>query len=317
MYLPRVALSAEDVERRAGLPPGWVLRHSGVEVRYECVMPETLATMAQEAVRLALEDAGIGFPEIDLIVDCSTCRHQPIPCNAAILQAIFGSEAHGIPCMDVQGACLGFVLGLNVANGLLAAGGYERILLVCSEAGLPGVNWDEPESATLMGDGAAAVIVERAEPRADYYFRHETYSAHVEDCEVRGGGHRLPAYLFKEENVADYLFHMDGPQVFRTALLRLPQMFECLIEEASTDRASLLVVPHQASPRAVESVRRVLKLTSNQFVNRVAKMGNMIAASIPAMLHEVRQEGRLHPGQPVMLLGTSAGYAQAGLIFTP
>lgn len=317
MYLPRVALTAEDVERRAGLPAGWVLRHSGVEVRYECAAPESLATMAHEAVRLALEDGGIGLAEIDLIVDCSTCRHQPIPCNAAILQSAFGPEAQGIPCMDVQGACLGFVLGLNVANGLLATGGYKRILLVCSEAGLPGVNWDEPESATLMGDGAAAVIVERTDPRATYFFRHETYSAHVADCEVRGGGHRLPPYFFTEDNAADYRFHMDGPQVFRTALTRLPPMFDRLTNEAQAARTSLFVVPHQASPRAVESVRRVLKLSPEQYVNRVSTMGNLIAASIPVVLDQLRREGRLHPGNPVMLLGTSAGYAQAGLIFVP
>src|SRR4051794_39887805 len=122
LYLPRRKLTDEDVDARAGRPAGWARAHVGVLERYECLPPEDLATMACAAVRCAMRDAGVGWGDIDLILDGSTCRYQPIPCNAAYLQQFLGPDAQGIPCMDVQSTCLGFVLGLHVANALFASG---------------------------------------------------------------------------------------------------------------------------------------------------------------------------------------------------
>jgi 3-oxoacyl-[acyl-carrier-protein] synthase-3 len=315
-YLPQTRLTASDVEQRGGLPAGWVDRHTQVAVRYECASPETLATMARQAIVSAMNDARRDWRDIDLLIDCSTSRHQPIPCNAAILQSLFQPEADGVPGMDVHGTCLGFMLGLNVANALLSTGRYRRILLVASEAPLAAANWTEPESSTLLGDGAAAMIVGRCDPRPGFYFRHETYSEHVDECGVLGGGHLLPAFQYSQDQDAAFRFHMEGPRLFRTALRRLPPLVERILDDAQVTCDDLVCVPHQASPHAIEAVRRRLRFTPERFINRAAQTGNLASASIPLLLDELRREQQVHTGQRLLFLGTSAGYSQAGMLLT-
>jgi 3-oxoacyl-[acyl-carrier-protein] synthase III len=315
IYLPPIQLSAEDIDRRAGLPAGWTREHIGVLNRHECAAPESLPGMAVKALHAALEQGGVTWADVDLILDGSTCRHQPIPCNAAIVQAHIGASAHGIPCIDVQSTCLGFIAALHIANSLLASGAYRHIAIVCAEAGLLGVNWKEVESACLMGDGAAAAVLRRAEPRPTYFQAHETFAQYLDTCEIRGGGHRLPPSQYYPGNDAEFRFHMDGPRVFRVALKHLPPLVDRLVDQAGLPRKELHVVPHQASPHAVEAMRRKLDLNPGRFHDRVAAMGNLSAASIPTVFHQCRQEGLIQRGDNVLLLGTSAGYSQAGLIF--
>ena len=219
--------------------------------------------------------------------------------------------------MDVHGTCLGFLLALNVGNALLAAGNCERILLVASEAPLAAANWLEPESSSLLGDGAAAVLIGKRSPNETYFFQHETFSEHVAECHVKGGGHSLPAFDYTPEQDAAYRFHMEGPQLFRTALRRLPPLVEQLLVDGNVAREDVLFVPHQASPHAVESVRRRLKVAPEQFINRAKTLGNMASASIPFVIDQLRRERQFASGRPVLLLGTSAGYSQAGMLFTP
>lgn len=315
-FLPGPGVTATQIERRGRLPLGWIEQHTRVAMRHECAEPESLASMARQAIGRALEDAAVSWSDLDLLIDCSTSRHQPIPCNAAVLQSLFLPESDRIPCMDVHGTCLGFLLGLNVANALLATGAYRRILLVASEAPLAAANWDEPESSTLLGDGAAAMVIGARQPGETYFFRHETYSEHLDECEVRGGGHTLPAFAYSQDVDQHFRFHMEGPRLFKTALTRLPPLVEQLLADANMAAENVVFVPHQASPHAVEAVRRRLKVPAERFVNRARVTGNLVSASIPLVLDQLRREQSLAPGQPVMFLGTSAGYAQAGMLFT-
>ena len=316
-YLPGTGVSAAEIEERARLPAGWIAQHTQVALRYECARPETLATMARHAMQRAMDDANVTWKEIDLLIDCSTSRHQPIPCNGAILQSLFLPESDGVPVMDIHGTCLGFMLALNVVNALFSTGIYQRILLVVSESTLAAANWNEPESSTLLSDGAAALVLQKREPTPNFYFQHETYSKHLEECQVMGGGHSLPAFEFSSDKNDAYRFHMEGPRLFRTALRRLPPLVEQLLDESQIPRDSILFVPHQASPHAVEAVRRRLKVSSDRFINRAAVLGNMASASIPVVVDQLRRNSQLSIGQPVMFLGTSAGFSQAGLLFTP
>lgn len=315
LYLPQHKLTAEDVDARAGKPAGWTRAHTGVLERYECVAPETLATMAHRAIDCAMQNAGVGWSAIDLILDASACRHQPIPCNAAFVQRAIGAAAAGIPCMDVQSTCLGFIAATHVANALFGTGAYRNILIVCSEQALLGVDWDEPESACLMGDGAAAVVLRHAPARDGYFFVQQTFAQDLEVCQIRGGGHVLPVTTYTPETESTFRFHMDGPQLLRIAAKRLPPMTAELLAAAGLDAGDVHVVPHQAAPKALSVVRRMLRFRADRFHNRVARMGNLIAASIPAVLHQCRTEGLLPRDEPILLLGTSAGYSQAGLIF--
>lgn len=315
IYLPSEIVSAEQVDSRMNAPVGWTASRSQVLTRYECLPPESVVTMAGKACHAALQDAGRSIAEIDLIIDCSTSIYQPIPCNAAVYQSQLGPEAVGIPCVDVHGTCLGFVLALNMVNGLFATGAYSRVLLIASEAALAGVNWKQWESASLMSDGAAAIIVEACEPREFFVYRHQTFSEYREACEVRSGGHRQGPFEYSPEHEADFRFSMNGTALFRVARQKLPGMVDEVFEATSVPRNEVRIVPHQASPFAVESIRRIIDHPESHYHNRVARLGNMVAASIPVVLHQVIHESRVKRGDTLMLLGTSAGYAQAACTF--
>ncbi|HEV7278997.1 MAG TPA: 3-oxoacyl-[acyl-carrier-protein] synthase III C-terminal domain-containing protein [Pirellulaceae bacterium] len=320
-YLPKRVLTAEDVDRRAGLPEGWTRRRTGVLTRHECTAPETLATMAAAAMERAMADAkgriDSELRPIDLIIDASTAIHRPIPCNAAHVQAALPAELQGVPCFDVHSTCLGFVVALNVANSLFAAEAYRTIAIVCSEENLVAVNWQEPESACVVGDGAAAAILTRRDDPLDgYAFRHQTWSKHLDLCKVEAGGHVHPPFAYTREEDAKFRFTMDGKRLIRLVAERLPPMTDEVLAAAEADRSQVVVAPHQASPKAQEVVRRLLDVPSERFLGGVEEFGNVASAGMLLALERGLRTGRVKRGDRTLMLGTSAGYSQAGLLFT-
>lgn len=312
--LPAKCITAEELDRRAGLPVGWTEQHTGVRFRYEAVEPENGTTLGCCVVRDALASAGLGLRDLELLVDASLCIQQPIPSNSALLQQALGPEAAGCATMDVHSSCLGFAVAVQVINGLFATGAHHRAVVVCSETHLRGVNWDDPESSHLMGDGAAAVVFEACEPSHDFTFRFETYGAGANLCQVQGGGHRLTPYDYAEEKRALYQFEMDGKGVHKFASTHLPPMVRRVLDEAGARLGDLHVVPHQASGPSIELLARRLGVNRERLHSSVENHGNLVAAGIPFVLHAARAE--LTPGTRVMVIGTAAGYSQAAAIFT-
>lgn len=312
--VPAHLITADELDRRLGLAPGTTLHRTGIRHRYEAREPENASTMTRVVVEQALQEAGCSLREVDQIIDASLCVQQPIPCNAALLQEALGAEAAGIPCIDVHASCLGFVAALNVANGLFASGAVRRILVVCAETPLRGVNWDEPESACLMGDAAVAFVLEATPPLHPCVLRMETYAEGAQLCTVEGGGHRLPPFAYSREHHAKYCFHMEGREVHKMAARYLPELVKRVLREAKCELADLEIVPHQASGPAIELTARRLGFPAHRLHATIAEHGNLVAASIPYVLHQVR---RTRPtGTRVLLLGTAAGYTQAACVLT-
>lgn len=311
--LPRRAVTAGELDRRLGLSPGWTARHTGVLTRYQTSGLAEAESLTRDVCFAALADAGKTLADIDLIVDASLCVQQPIPCNAALVQKILGAEAGGIPCMDVHASCLGFVAALTVVNGLFASGSAHRALIVCAETPLQGVNWDEPESACLMGDAATAFVLEASPRRNPCCFLWETFAEGAHLCEVRGGGHRLPSYAYSESERSAYRFHMDGKTVHKFASRHLPPLLARALKQTGRQLGELNVIPHQASGPALEFMRRRLGLPEDRFHVSIAGHGNLVAAGIPYVLDAARRD--LPPGSPMLVVGTAAGYTQAVAIF--
>lgn len=312
--LPHRCLTAEELDHRAGLPAGWTLQHTGVRLRYEAVAPETGTTIGCQVVRDALRSAGQNLSNLELLVDASLSIQQPIPSNSALLQAALGPDAAGCATMDIHASCLGFVVALQAVNGLFAAGAYRRAVIVCAETPLRGVNWSDPDSAHLMGDGAAAIVLEAAPPADGCALRLQTFGAGADLCRVQGGGHRLPAFDYTPAQHAAYRFEMDGKGVHKFASKRLPPMVHTALGESGTPLADLHVIPHQASGPSIELLARRLGIARERLHSSVEHHGNLLAAGIPFVLHATRS--LLPAGSRVMLVGTAAGYSQAVAIFT-
>jgi 3-oxoacyl-[acyl-carrier-protein] synthase-3 len=314
-YLPPRVVTSAEVEERAGLPAGWIERKTGVRER-RWVETESNSSMGARAAEEAVADAGLKLGDIDLIVNASGSQEQAIPDGGPLLQRELGLAGTGVSCFSLHATCLGFVVALDLCASLLATGRYRRILVVCADIGSVGINVEEPESASLIGDAAAAAVVTLPGPGEASCLlaaRLETYSEGADLTEIRGGGSRRHPNR-PDTKPADNLFHMDGPKVYRLAMERLGGFLEALRPGLSTGLGTIdLVVPHQASLFAVRSLRR-FGIPDDKVVINLDRLGNCIATSIPSALYDAAHDGRLHRGREVLLIGTGAGLSVGGAI---
>lgn len=195
------------------------------------------------------------------------------------------------------------------------------MLIVSADIASVGLDWDRPDGAAIFGDGAAAVVLERAEPAAAergaglLALRMETWSEGREACVLAAGGTRINPARHGGIAPGDALFHMDGQAAFRVAARRLPRFLARLLAEAGVTREDIgVVIPHQASAQALDHARALIGFGKAQVVDIFASHGNQIAASIPTALHHAVSEGRVAPGTLALLIGTSAGISIGGAL---
>lgn len=321
LCVPARAVSAAEIDARAGLRPGWTRHHAGVERRF-FAEGETASQLGAAAARQALNEAGCTLADVDAIICVGGTMQQPIPCNAALLAAELGRETDGLMTFDVNSTCLGFLTGLDVVSAQLMAGSYQRALIVAAEVGSTGLDWSQPESAAIIGDGAAAVVVESIDPDLSPTIlapgilgtSFQTWSEGADLTAIRGGGTGRHARFYTPEQEKHYLFQMDGPGVFRLASQHMPGFVRAFLEDHGwTWQDFTLVIPHQGSPASVALLRRRLGIPAELLFGYAADYGNTIAASIPMGLHLARASGRVTPGDMVLFLGTSAGFSMGAV----
>ena len=307
-YAPPRVETAADLAPRIGRTEEWILTRTGVGERR--IAEERVEVMAARAARAALQS---GEPP-DLIINASASPRQLIPDNAVFIQRELGYE--GIPSYSIHATCLSFIVALHNAAALVDAGAYRRVLVVSAEAGSFARNMSEPESAALVGDGAAAAVLERTSKEEGSElvgWRMSTWPKGAELTEVRGCGQRCyPTH--PETRPEDHLFSMDGPGIYRMARPRVYALVRQLLADVGLTVNDVdWVVPHQASGPGLELLPR-LGFGADRIVNIVAKFGNCIAASVPMALAYLDASGRLQRGDRVLLVGTGAGLSVAGAV---
>ncbi|KAF1013358.1 MAG: 3-oxoacyl-[acyl-carrier-protein] synthase 3 [Stenotrophomonas maltophilia] len=274
--------------------------------------------MGAQAVRQALQHAGLGTGDIDGIVSACGVMEQAIPCQAVLLQRELGLGGSGVPAFDVNATCLGFVVALELVASLLALGRYRRLLIVCSDVPSADLDPNDPITAPLFGDGAVVVLVERSadgQGSALLASALRTYGDGAGLCQVPtcGTGLRLG------DDVAAYQaanhFQMQGKALYREAARRLPGFLQQLLQAADMPLDALdVIVPHQASGQALDHLQRVLGLPPQRLVRILHEQGNQLAASLPMSLHQALCDGRLQRGGHALLIGTGAGLALGGAV---
>jgi 3-oxoacyl-[acyl-carrier-protein] synthase-3 len=297
---PRVQTAAELaplIHRSAE----WIQQHTGVLRRRVAGDDVSPAQLAASAAREAISHSG----PPDLILYAGALTQQLVPDTSAFVQHEL--ELERIPCFTINQTCLSFIAALQVAHGLLKVGSYKRILICSGELATRGRSFEEAESAALLGDGAAAAVVEYSdECESDLiHCSLETWSDGIELCSVRAGNHPPPRPDMSHD--ALFCFHMLGPQLFRFVRPRLKRFLKSFLESAGTSIDQVqLVVPHQASGPGLRLLEQA-GFPSDRIVNIVADYGNCVAASIPMALAVAVQEGRIARGDCVLLVGTAAG----------
>jgi 3-oxoacyl-[acyl-carrier-protein] synthase-3 len=291
--LPEKVVTNGDLEQTLDTSDAWIVERTGIRERH---VGGTTAGLAIEAAEQALARAGRRADQLDAIVLATTTPDQAVPATASAVQHALGA---GGAAFDLNAACSGFVYGLVTADGLLR-GGMERILVIGAETLSTIVDWDDRSTAVLFGDGAGAVVLERGE----------------------GPGRLLGADLGSDGSLLHLLhapkggfIHMDGPEVFRRAVRIMVECSQRALERAGTTADEVaLFVPHQANSRIIDSAVQKLGVDPARVVNVLAGIGNTSAASIPIALASAADEGRLAPGDLVLMVGFGAGMTWAGAV---
>lgn len=317
-YVPRTAVPSTEIDRKLAKPPGWTKRLFKIEKRHYAEPDETTSYMAAKAAALALERAGLDARELDCIVAACGVGEQPIPSTAVLVQNKLGLGDSGIAAFDVNSTCLSFVTAFDLVADAIALGRFGRVLIVSSDIASCGLDWSNPEAAAIFGDGAAAVIVERATPGESGRLiasGMETYGSYQDVCRLEAGGTRVSPYRADDGFWSRTQFKMDGPAALDCVLARLPGFLEKLSHKAAVGIGDLrLLVLHQASSYSLAAVQNHLGFQSDKMVKIFADYGNQIATSIPHVLDRAITANRLVRGDRFLMLGTSAGISFGGLV---
>ena len=300
-YLPAKVLTNYDLEKIVDTSHDWIVSRSGIVERHIAAEGELTSDLAMHASRRAIEAAGISPDEIDLIIVATTSPDQVFPSTACILQDKLGIKSGG-PAFDIQAVCGGFVFALNTADMYIKGGQAKTALVVGAEVLTRILDWNERTTCVLFGDGAGAVVLRASDQpgivasklHSDGSYRHMLKA----EGSIRNG-----------EVDGDPFIKMDGQAVFKFAVKVLSDVVEELLEEQKLTGSDIdWLVPHQANIRIIEATAKKLGLSMDNVVLTVAHHGNTSAASIPLALDTAVREGRIEPGQNILIEAVGGGF---------
>ena len=307
-YLPENIETSEQLAPKIGKSVDWITSRTGVQERR--VSDIDVDLMGAKASKLALKNK---VP--DLILNASGVGKQVIPDTSVFIQKELGFK--GVPSFTIHSTCLSFLVALNTAANFISQNTYKKILIVSSDRGTRGRNYDEPESAALLGDAAAAVLVEKAlddEESCILDFTMNTYPEGSHLTEVRGGGTNLHPHD-SETKFADNLFTMNGPMIYKMARKKVYNQIQLDLKNNNLKADDIdLVVPHQASGLAIKAYSKYGGFSNDKVVNILDKTGNCVAASLPLALAIAYKDNRIKRGDLIYFVGTGAGLSVASCL---
>jgi 3-oxoacyl-[acyl-carrier-protein] synthase-3 len=298
--LPTRRMTNDELAERVETSHQWIVERTGIEARHIAAEGETTATLATEAARGALEAAGIAADKVGLIVLATATPDQTFPASATSVQAALGID--DCIAFDVAAVCTGFLYALSVADNMLKGGMAEYALVIGSETFSRILDWDDRATCVLFGDGAGAILLhaEEGENRGILATRLHADGRHAGLLYVDGG----PSTTGTVGKL-----RMKGREVFRHAVIKLADVLNEVMEATGlrTDEIDW-VVPHQANKRIIDATARKLGLDPKKVVVTVDQHANTSAASVPLALDVAVKDGRIRPGDLVVLEAMGGGF---------
>jgi 3-oxoacyl-[acyl-carrier-protein] synthase III len=300
-YLPSRVLTNADLESMVETSNDWIVDRTGIRERRLAADDETTASLGSEAARMALETAGLRPDQIDLII-CATCSPDGMfPASASLIQEKLGASTAA--AFDINAACTGFLAALATATQFINSGVYERVLVVGAEVLSRIIDWSDRSTCVLFGDGAGAVVLERAESGGVGPFVLKSDGAGAGLLYARGPA-SSPAVAHSE----GFCIVMDGREVFKFAVRAMEDVTRQAIREAGLTPSDIdYVVPHQANQRIISAVGKAMDVPPERMISNVERYGNTSSASIPVALCEAWEEGRLKVGDRIAFVAFGGG----------
>lgn len=302
-YLPEKVVTNKDLEKTMDTSDEWIRERTGIKRRHIAAEGETTSSMGLVAARTAMQMAGVGAEDIDLIVLGTATPDKIFPSTACIIQRQLGVK--GCPAFDVHAACSGFIYGLDVANRYIATGGARTALVIGSETLSRITNWKDRGTAVLFGDGAGAVVLQ-ADDEPGILSTHIHADGEYEFLlQVEQG----VSVGFDVTRAGGAYIQMEGNAVFRRAVAT----FDNIARETVADLDGHLddidwFVPHQANMRIIKAAAKKLNMPMERVIATVDEHANTSGASIPLAMDLAIRDGRIQRGQTLMLAAFGAGF---------
>lgn len=301
--LPAKVVTNAELAERVDTSDEWIVERTGIRTRHIAADGETTATLATQAARRALEAAGLPAQDIGLIVLATATPDQTFPATATIVQAQLGID--DCIAFDVAAVCSGFLYALSVADSMLRGGGAKHAIVIGAETFSRILDWEDRGTCVLFGDGAGAVVLS------------------AEDQPEQGGAGILATKLHADGRHNQLLYvdggpsttgtvgklRMKGQEVFRHAVVNLAQVMREVLGEAGLTAEEVdWVVPHQANRRILDATARKLGLPAEKVIVTVDQHANTSAASVPLALDVAVRDGRIKPGDLLVLEAMGGGF---------
>ncbi len=337
MYVPKNVFTNKDLTKYMDTSDEWIQERTGIkERRFADRTAETTATMGVEAATIAIQRAGITPQDIDFIVFATLSPDYYFPGCGVLLQRALKMKEIG--ALDVRNQCSGFIYALSVADQFVKTGMYKNVLVVGSEKHSFGLDFSTRgrNVSVIFGDGAGAVVLQPAGEDTNKGILSTHLHSDGESAEILAmfnpGTHAnhwvsQPVAAFNEAEIGDMFMsnamvnqaqnfpNMDGPAVFKKAVVKFPEVI--LEALAANDLAAAdidMLIPHQANLRISQFVQQKLGLRNDQVHNNIQQYGNTTAASVPIALCDAWEEGKIKDGDLVCLAAFGSGFTWASAL---
>jgi 3-oxoacyl-[acyl-carrier-protein] synthase-3 len=308
--VPDQVVTNDDLSRLMDTNDEWIRTRTGIQERRWAREGETGAGLAHQASLRALDAAGLTPADLDLIVYATSTPDHFAPGNGVYLQRLLGPS---IPSIDIRNQCSGFIYALSVADAFIRAGQFRHVLVVGAEiqSTWMDVTTRGRNTAVIFADGAGAAVLGRSDDgRGILAFDLHGDGTHAEKLWVDAPGSMYhPRVSIEQIDGGRHFLDMDGKEVFRHAVVRMPESVRAALAAAGHSTGDLtLLVAHQANLRISEMMQRTLALRDDQVYNNIMWYGNTTAATIPIALDECVRSGRLRAGDLVAMTAFGSGF---------
>ena len=310
-YLPpRVvsndALAADLATRQIETSDAWITERTGIRQRHIADSGVTTSQLAAEAAKRALEDAAVDASEVDLIIVATSTPDFIFPSTACLVQSLLGNQ--GAAAFDVQAVCSGFVYALTTADSFIRAGRARTALVIGAEVFSSILDWNDRGTCVLFGDGAGAVVLKASDEPG------------IMEAELKADGSQMKILhaagnVSHGQVVGDPFLRMDGQAVFKLAVTSLAASAQSVCTNAGITLEDIdWLVPHQANVRIINFLGRRLGLPDDKTVITVDQHANTSAASVPLAFDTARRDGRIKPGNLVLMQGVGGGFTWGSVL---
>ena len=291
----------------------WIVERTGISERRISGPEDSTCSLASAAARVAMQRARVSAGEIDVIVLSTATPDRLLPATAVDVQAALGATRAA--AFDISSACSGFLYGLQVAEGLMAAGSHETVLVVSAEKMSAIVDWTDRSTCVLFGDGAGAAVLQRSSQGKGILSSFIRSDGTLAELLYRPAGGGTIPFTEAVLNDRSHFVKMAGREVFKHAVRSMSEAADRALDAARLTGADIdLMIPHQANVRIIEATAKHANIPLDKVYVNVDRYGNTSSASIPIALDEAIECGRVKEGSTVLMVAFGAGFTWASTI---